>query len=134
MKRPYRITQADADAIRNVAIRASGCRRIALEPGSRVNTSDHGRGYNVNIRLVSDEPDWNDTDLHDYISWAEFRKGFDLTDDGRGLVDFYVYSLGHDGELITNVQAYFEGRRLVRVEGMSASLSGPDTVVWTPDA
>jgi hypothetical protein len=36
--------------------------------------------------------------------------------DGRGVFDFWVYSVGRDAELRTNVTTYYEAGRLVRVE------------------
>ena len=111
-------TAADCQIIRKCAQRSSGHKRIKLEPGIRHNTEKDGIARSINIARVSDHPDWNDTDLWSTTDWQEFRKGVDLTDDGRGIFDFYVYSLGYHGELETNVVAYYEAGKLVKVTGV----------------
>lgn len=63
---------------------------ILLEPGYRYNTNDSTKPVSMNIALVSSDGSWNDTDLDDYGTWAEFRKGVELTEDGRGEFDFYI--------------------------------------------
>jgi hypothetical protein len=87
---------------------------VLLEPGIRFNTEQDGRPRSINIRLVSDHPDWDDTDLDDYAPWDAFRKGVELRDGNDALVDFYVRELG-DRELLGNVQAEFDSRGLVAV-------------------
>lgn len=112
----YKITQQEADIIRSVAQKASGHRSVKLEPGSRINVNNHLIDE-VNIALISDDPDWADTDLFDHVPWAEFRKGLKLTEDGRGIVDIYVYEVGGCQELLCNITAIFAGGKLARVEG-----------------
>ena len=121
----FKPTSDECRIIRDCAKRSSGHKAVQLCPGERHNT-ETDRGRNLNIALVSDHPDWDDTDLWSNANdWTkDFRGGVELTDDGRGIFDFYVYSLGYDGELETNVVAYYENRRLVRVEGVG------DGVMW----
>lgn len=120
----YRPTSEDKRIIRDCAKRSAGKKRVEINPGIRHNT-EVDRGQHMNIAMVSDHPDWDDTDLWCNASkWSDFVKGVELTEDGRGIVDFYVYSLGYHGELETNVVAYIEGGRLVRVEGTC------DGVMW----
>ena len=38
----------------------------------------------INFALISDDPDWQDTDLDDYEPWTAFTRGVELTPDGRG--------------------------------------------------
>lgn len=121
---PYKITQAEADAIRFVARKSSGVYNIKLSVGIRVCFSQALE--NVNSLLLPQ----ND-DLSDHMEWGRFRRGFDLTADGRGHVDIYVYSLGDDAELKTNVQAIFAGGRLVRVDGTDQRTSGAVFGMWS---
>lgn len=122
----YRPTSEDKSIIRDCAKRSAGKKRVEMNPGLRYNID--GKYPNVrslNIAMVSDHPDWNDTDLWDNTyKWSDFTKGVELTEDGRGIFDFYVYSLGYHGELETNIVAYVEGGKLVRVEGTM------DGVMW----
>ena len=51
---------------------------------------------------------------------VDFTKGVEVDvrkTQSQGIFDFYVYSLGYHGELETNVTAYYENKRLVRVDG-----------------
>lgn len=89
--------------------------RIDVEVGERYNVErgDHFN-YSTNILRISDEPNFDDTDLHDILAWPSFKKyGLELTDDGRALIDTYVYIYHgprsfEDRELETNVQFYFD--------------------------
>ena len=117
----YKPTKADIEIIKAAAARESVPRvsvgAVILEPGYRYNTKRQSL-ESINIALVSDDPEWNDTDLSDYGQWSEFRKGILLTDDGRGIVDFYIRKRGDpDHELLGNVTIRIEGGRLVKVHG-----------------
>lgn len=95
---------------------------LILEPGIRYNTSDDDRPHHMNIRIVSDDPQWNDTDLHDYGLWKDFRKGIELTPAGSGEVDFYIRKLrlsADDDYLFGNVQVMIENGELVAITGTS---------------
>lgn len=124
-------TRHECAIIRDCAQRSAGCKRVKLEAGERCYigddaefaaklAADPSRGWELNIALVQPGHDWdfNDTDLADHCDWSWFRrKGFHLTPDGRGIVDFYVYSLGYYGQLETNVTAYWQDGQLVAVYG-----------------
>jgi hypothetical protein len=119
----YRPTAEDKRIIRDCAQRSSGHKRVSLRIGERHNL-EKDVPRSTNIARVSDDPDWNDTDLYEHHDWAAFTKGVELTDDGRGVFDFYVYSTGRDGELETNVWATYKDGKLVEVEGVG------DGVIW----
>src|SRR4051812_36964984 len=92
--RKYIPTAEDVKRIKEAAAREAvpglSVSQVLLEPGLRVGVSNRTELPHMNVRLVSDDPDWNDTDLDDYGTWADFRKGVELTPDGRGLIDFYI--------------------------------------------
>jgi hypothetical protein len=114
----HKPTSEEARIIRDCAQRSAGHKRVSISPGSRYNTEGKFEGNHLNIAMVTNEQDWDDTDLWSNAwKWSDFTKGVELTEDGRGIFDFYVYSLGHHGELETNVTAYYENKRLVRVDG-----------------
>lgn len=126
----YKPTREEKRIIRECAARSAGCRRVELCPGTRYNLNGKYKDVahnELNILFVSDDPDWGDTDLADNAwTWADFTKGIRLTDDGRGVFDFYVYGPvgAWDKKLKTNVTAYYEGGKLARVEGTG------DGVMW----
>lgn len=76
-----------------------------MEGGTRINLQDGTIEQSLNIALVAKTEDWQDTDLNDFISWAGFRAGVPLTEDGRAVIDFYCYS--RDG-LETNIAVYYK--------------------------
>lgn len=92
---------------------------ILLEPGVRFNTSDHTKPGHMNIALVTNETDsWNDTDLNDYGSWSEFRKGVELDPNGRGIFDFYLRRRGDDNrDLLGNVTVYINSHKMSYIDG-----------------
>jgi hypothetical protein len=104
--------------------------RVKLEPGERFNVNKSHMTANMNLDLVSDLPgdDHSDTDLWQTVGWDEFaRKSVELTDDGRGCFDFYVYSYGEYGQLETNVTAYYVDGKLDHVTGVG------NGVMWERD-
>lgn len=115
----WKPTSAECRAIRAYAQRAAGCGRVKIEPGERtlLDVPIVDNVTNMNVLLVTKLTDdsWDDTDLFDHRDWKEFQRGVDLTDDGRAIVDFYIYSTGYHGELETNIQVYFENGRVVRM-------------------
>jgi len=126
--RKHKPTSEEKRIIRRCAEKSAGYGRVEICPGSRYNveTGAGECGINFNIALVSDDPEWADTDLwSNAFTWRDFTKGVELTPDGRGIFDFYVYGpLGYHKELQTNVTAYYEGGKLVRVTGTC------DGVMW----
>lgn len=123
MTHRYKPTREDARIIRDCAQRSAGYARVEICPGTRYNLEGKHQDVEqdeLNICFVSDHPDWDDTDLADNAwKWKDFTKGVNLTDDGKGIFDFYVYAPLQEmrKELQTNVTAYYEGSQLVRVEG-----------------
>jgi len=111
-------TREECRIIRNCAERSAGYRKVEICPSTKCNLK-YDRGAHFNILFVTDEPtNWNDTDLADNAyEWKDFTKGIELKD-GAGIFDFYVYGpMGHWKELQTNVTAYYDGGKLVRVDG-----------------
>jgi hypothetical protein len=117
----YKPTSEECRIIRSCAGKSAGTKRIRLEPGMRYNMKVDGVEPHLNIALVTRDKkgDWDDTDLYDFRDWLTFRQGFEVKPGAGiiGIIDFYVSSLGRDGELETNVTAYFDKDGLVRVEG-----------------
>jgi len=116
----YKPTSEEKKIIRQCAQRDAGFARVTICIGSRYNTEKEGGSDtpHLNVAFVTDHPDWDDTDLWDNAyTWRDFTRGIELTPDGRGIFDFWVYSTGSHGQLETNVQAYVEDGRLVRVDG-----------------
>jgi hypothetical protein len=117
----HKPTPDEKRIIRDCAKRSAGCGRVRIEPGYRYNMNDPTRNEgpdDLNIALLSDQPDWEDTDLADTTDWETFCKhGFQWAEGQRAIVDFYVYSTGDRGELETNVTAYWENGLMVRVDG-----------------
>jgi hypothetical protein len=97
----------DRRLIRGYAARAEKLRphQIVIEVGERVNYATCTTSFNT--LLLTDDPDFDDTDLHDTRRFTEV-KTIPLTADGRAQVDFYIYEREGDdqGDLLTNVQAH----------------------------
>lgn len=115
----YVPTKEDCDKIKEAASKESSpgisVGAVLLEPGLR---SGPKPGEDMNILLVTDDPLWNDTDLYDYGTWAAFRKGVDLTPEGKGVVDFYIRRRFDEyGDLHGNVTIEIDGGKLVRIYG-----------------
>jgi hypothetical protein len=83
-----------------------------MEGGTRINLQDGTIEQSLNIALVAKTEDWQDTDLNDFISWAGFRAGVPLTEDGRAVIDFYCYS--RDG-LETNIAVYYKDGAILKM-------------------
>ena len=129
MKNIWKPTKAEVDAIKQAAAREAGrvpVGAVILDPGMRYNTKDNGKNEGacqtprglLNIALVSDDPEWNDTDLNDYGAWADFRAGVLLTEDGRAIIDFYIRRrFDEDKDLLGNVTVYYAGGQITRIHG-----------------
>jgi hypothetical protein len=116
----HKPTADEKRIIRDCAKRSADRKGIELQPGTRYHIGgprEVPAGGEINIAFVTDQPDWEDTDLDDFRDWETFSKGFLLTEDGRAIIDFYVYETRGWKELRTNVTAYWENGRMVRVEG-----------------
>lgn len=110
----WKPTQAECDVIKAAARAATSAGVSFLEPGRRFNTMFAEVDDSLNIARVTSQADrfedWSeDTDLMDHGTWAEFRKGIELTDDGVAIVDFYVQ--GRE-ELLTNIVVYYKDGKI----------------------
>ena len=113
----YKPTSEDKKIIRRCAERDAGFKRVEICASTRFNVNDYKREH-MNVCFVSDDPNFSDTDLADNsFKWSDFTKGVELTSDGRGRFDFWVYSTGPDAELQTNITIEVENGRLMSVEG-----------------
>src|SRR5690606_33304696 len=99
----WKPTQEECDLIREAARREGPRRTIVMEVGCRFNVEREDLGSNINIRLLSDHPEWDDTDLSETEPWSTFRKGVQLTEQGEAIVDFYIYEMTRDRWLLGNV-------------------------------
>lgn len=104
-------TAEEASIVRKAATEWA---KAANEPGPyRVEVgeryADDVWAGSINVLQVDKTRDWEESDLRDVHPWSDFLKGVP-TDDGRAIVDFYVY--GRDG-LACNIQAKFYKGRLV---------------------
>jgi hypothetical protein len=130
----FKPTAEQIDIIKKCAVieaKSAGFGRITentvlLEPGIRCNLTDHARDEHMNIALVTYETDsWGDTDLADYGTWADFRKGIELAPNGRGIFDFYLRQRNDpDHELISNITVYVIGGKMHYIDGVG----GPDPI------
>lgn len=86
----WKPTADQAREIRDYAKMRSGSGWVKLELGERHNivNQDDDRSSG-NYALFGD---FENSDLYDFISWADFRKnGVELTTDGKAELDFYVH-------------------------------------------
>lgn len=115
----FRPSAADLAAIREAARREAKFERVGqvmLEVGRR--QSLVSGETSINFALISDDPDWQDTDLDDYEPWTAFTRGVELTPDGRGLFDFYIRRRGDRHlELHGNISIAIAGGRLTTISG-----------------
>jgi hypothetical protein len=125
----YKPTADDLRIIRKCAELDAGYGKVEICPSTKNNMVDRSKEDNMNILLVTNDPvdlmmtvdhNCSDCDLADNaFIWGDFTKGVELTEDGKGIFDFYVYGpLGYNKELQTNVTAYYDGGKLVRVDGV----------------
>lgn len=118
----YVPSKEDIDRLKAAASREAVPRcsvgAVLLQPALRCHKDQPDREAAINIALVSDDPEFNDTDLSDYGAWQDFRRGIPLTEDGRAIVDFYIRRRfdEHD-ELLGNVTIEVTGGKLARVYG-----------------
>ena len=116
----YKPTAEDKRIIRKCAEKDAGKNRVEICASTRVSLVRDIKECppNMNVAFLTDDGDFGDTDLWDNsYAWSDFTKGVELTDDGRGVFDFWVYSVGHWAQLETNVTAYYKDGKLVRVDG-----------------
>ncbi len=119
----YKPTKAEVSIIRSVAYKLSrscgnGTRGVHIEPGERFNLEDPSKPKSINLKLVTDHPTWDDTDLNQTVPWSWFSNGFELSEKGEAEIDFYLYEklFGDHGDLCCNLQAQFDSRGLYRLD------------------
>lgn len=113
-------TKEERDLIRTAASKEVGLsiRRLVIEPGIRT-ANDSLADAQMNIALLTNDPDWNDTDLADMSDWDTFCEGVVLTNDCRAIVDFYIYTRGNDGQLESNITAEYSAGSIRSIMGTS---------------
>lgn len=115
----HKPTSEEKRIIRDCAARGAGFKRVEICPSTRLSLTNPCADPHMNIAFVSDDPDFSDTDLaSNAFAWRDFARGVELKD-GRGVFDFWIYNTGRNAELQTNVTAYYEDSRLVRVDEVS---------------
>lgn len=114
--RHWHPSPADLRAIRTYCAETEGRKpgSIVIEAGIRENLErkDLDGIYSVNIARLTDDPNWEDTDLVQTLPWKHFKaEGVELTKDGRAEVDFYIYEKtfgDFHGGLLGNAQVYVQ--------------------------
>lgn len=120
-----RPTPAELATIRKIAQQIARRSFIKIEVGERFALDDCRRA-SINILEIDDTDRWEKSDLNETRDWSVLRKGIP-SQDGRAVVDFYVYERP-SLELSCNIAAEFEGGRLVRIFNSSAI---GDPTLWT---
>jgi hypothetical protein len=116
----WKPTKVECELIKKAAVMESSphSSRVTLEPGIRYNREpgNDSKPESINIALVTAMTDgsWDDTDLSEHTTWMDFKRGVELTADGKAIVDFYIYN--RDG-LLGNVIANYEDGKLASIRG-----------------
>lgn len=137
----FKPTPAEWKLIREITAKASpslpSTRHIEMLGRSHyLLEGDRPRDHHINGALLSKvglEGFYGDLDVADKASFYtdEFRKGSDLTEDGRGYYDFYIYNrYDPDHELIGNVMVYVSGGKMIGIETI---LDGREPYFWSPE-
>lgn len=113
MIKPTREELATIRKSAEVACRKEGMTLGVIRVGERFSLAEGTKmeDHSINILQVDPTTDWEESDLFDTHEWKRLRSGIP-SDDGRAVVDFYCYNRGME-ELITNMQAHFDGGKLV---------------------
>lgn len=115
----WKPTQVECNLIRAAAKVECYGKAVKLEPGRRYSQVDGSLSESMNVLLVDNSADWAESDLASTVDWQEFRKGVELTVDGRAAVDFYCYD--REG-LVSNIVVYFDNGV---IHSKGASLRSP---------
>ena len=99
-----RLSAGDVRQLREVAEGIARCHssatRFAIEIAERVNLTTGNAA--LNILAISDDPDWEDTDLYTTHPWSRIRERHMLVN-ARALFDLYIYErpgIGETGDLV----------------------------------
>lgn len=131
-----KISATDIAIIRHECKKIAKCHsrsnRFQILIGERYNIDGFYPDINsINVWSISNDPtdDWEDTDLYDTIDFDTLKKPLAMTDDGRAIVDFYIYEWDGTfkcwGELACNAQAEFD------MDGLKAMHADGDKNKWT---
>lgn len=121
----WKPTKFECEQIKRAAVLESqpGVKAVKLEPGIRHNCvpGNGGKPESINIARVTAMRDgtWGDTDLSDYSTWMSFKRGVELTEGGKAIIDFYIYSprgVDHLG-LLGNLVVCYENGQLTSLRG-----------------
>ncbi|ODP38007.1 hypothetical protein [Sphingomonas turrisvirgatae] len=115
----FRPSPGDIAAIREAARREANfdhVGEVVLETGRRQSLTNGDAS--INFALISDDPEWTDTDLDDHEPWSAFTRGVELSDEGRGRFDFYIRRRGDPHrDLHGNISIDVENGHIVRIYG-----------------
>lgn len=107
-------TRQELKIIRDAGIMAArregGKGTIKLEAGQRHALKAPFDRCSVNILLVDDSPDWDNSDLYTTVDWEDLKKGFEAAPGGKAELDFYCYDCNY--ELCDNIQAVWINKKL----------------------
>lgn len=98
--------------------------RFAIEIAERFSLKTGATS--LNIRAISDDPDWEDTDLNQTHGWARIRERHELAN-GQALFDLYLYErpvAAYPGDLVCCVQVELDAAGLLAIHADS------DKNVW----
>lgn len=135
MTKTLKISAADLKTIKKeckkIAKRWSGSSKFRIEIGERYNSDGYfPNETSINIWAISNDytGDWDDTDLNTTLDFDELKKPLVMTEDGRAIVDFYIYEWDNSfkewGDLVTNAQAEFD------MDGLKAMHCDIDKNLW----
>jgi hypothetical protein len=125
-----RLTSMQKRLIRDWGKRLAGSGRVTLELGDRVYIGEDPkwkgwRSWNLHPSCSPPDPD---TDLYDNLPWSVVAI---LDMPPEAVLDFYVYSLGHDGELKDNLIVHVEGGKIVELR---RTCDTPKDTIWRGEA
>jgi hypothetical protein len=120
----YKLSKHDIEILKKISASPGRSNRVTeIRAGIRYNIEDDTKPQSVNIMVVSDTGDWDETDLFDTIDIKDLaRYGFELDKDGYAELDFYVYS--NDG-LMYNMSANFDQHGIISANRGSSEWERP---------